>query len=227
MSNVQPLTQGESLAVGDQSDHVQELQQMLRHLGYYQGEVDAYYGEVLEQAVKAFQSAVGQVDDGRTGPEIWHEVAHAAASSGYGQALAEAEQVAEQAAIQIGQLSEDGAWQWNGTDWVAAGTADLAGHAAEAAADAVAIQVGQLSEDGHWQWNGSEWKAAGGDAQAPEVGHAAAAGEGAGHPAEGAGQGANHPALDADPNADIPKLTQDDFHMAIADTMTVHAGEEA
>jgi hypothetical protein len=160
--------------------------------------------------------------------ETWHEIEHQAASAGYGQEVAPAEQTVDQAAIQVGQLSEDGSWQWNGTDWVAAGTAGAGGP--EAHAETAAIQVGQLSEDGHWQWDGIAWKAAGGDPAAPpaeQAGQPEPAGQGNGHSAEGAGQGANHPALVADPSADIPKLSQDDFHMAIADTMTVHAGEEA
>jgi hypothetical protein len=223
MSNVQPLSQGESLAVGDQGDQVEELQRNLQHVGYYQGQLDGYYGELLEAAVKEFQRAAGHDDDGRTGAETWHEIEHQAASAGDGQEVAPAEQAADPSAIQVGQLSEDGSWQWNGTDWVAAGTAD-------AGAQTAAVQVGQLSEDGHWQWDGTAWKAAGGDAAATpaeQAGQPEPAGQGNGHSAEGAGQGANHPALAADPSADIPKLSQDDFHMAIADTMTVHAGEEA
>jgi peptidoglycan hydrolase-like protein with peptidoglycan-binding domain len=196
MTNVQPLSEGESLAVGAEGDHVQALQEMLHHLGYYQGQVDAQYGEALEEAVKEFQRAVGQQDDGQTGMETWHEILHQV------QAASGQDGTAEAGAIAVGQLSEDGAWQWNGSEWVAAGE-----HAAHEAGDTAAIQVGQLSEDGAWVWDGTEWKAAGEAEPAPE--------------------GFNHPALAADPNAEIPKLSQEDFHAAIADTMTVHAGEEA
>lgn len=216
MSNVQPLTQGESLAVGDQSEQVEELQRKLQHIGYYQGQVDGYFGELLEAAVREFQRAVGHEEDGRAGAEVWHEAEHAAVSAGYGQAVAEAEQVAEQAAIQVGQLSEDGAWKWDGTEWVAA-----AAQAVETAAETAAIQVGQLSEDGHWRWDGTEWKAAG-ESETPAAEQPA---QGDGAAGQSGGDGANHPALEADPNADIPKLSQDDFHVAIADSMTVHSDQ--
>lgn len=199
MSNVQPLSQGESLAVGDQSDQVEELQRKLQHIGYYQGQVDGYYGETLEAAVREFQRASGHEEDGRAGAEMWHEVEHQAASSGYGaqEYTEQSAETAETAAIQVGQLSEDGAWQWNGTEWVAAG--------GDAQAPEVHTSPGGGEDSGHAEGNGQ-------------------AGEGA---EQGGGQGANHPALDADPSAEIPKLSQDDFHMAIADTMTVHAGENA
>ena len=200
MNDVEPLSDGQSLAVGAEGEHVQALQEMLQHLGYYQGQVDAQYGEVLAEAVKEFQRVVGHQDDGQTGVETWHEILHQVQAVTLGQ-----EPAAEEAGIQVGQLSEDGAWKWSGTDWVAA-----AEQAVHEVVDAVAIQVGQLSEDGHWRWDGTAWKEAG-DAAEPA--------------AAGAGEGATHPALEADPNADIPKLSQDDFHLAIADTMTVHGGE--
>jgi hypothetical protein len=225
MSNVQPLTEGESLAVGDQGEQVEALQQMLTSLALYQGQLDGYYGEQLEAAVRSFQNAFGHEEDGRIGAELWHEIEHHAQSSGHGQ-----EDTPEQTSIQPGQLSEDGAWQWNGIDWVAAGSVDAGGQ--QEPAETAAIQVGQLSEDGHWRWDGIAWKEAGDPAQPAAAEPAAAepaepAGQGNGDSAAGAGQGANHPALEADPTADIPKLSQDDFHMAIADTMTVHAGENA
>ena len=191
MINVEPLSEGQSLAVGADGDHVQALQEMLQHLGYYQGQVDAYYGEALEEAVKEFQRSVGHQDDGQAGVETWHEILHQV------QSMLGQEPAAEEGGIQVGQLSEDGAWQWNGTDWVAA---------VQQAAEAAAIQVGQLSEDGAWKWDGTEWKAAGEAEPAPE--------------------GFNHPALEANPNAEIPQLSQEDFHSFIDDAMTVHAGDE-
>jgi peptidoglycan hydrolase-like protein with peptidoglycan-binding domain len=159
MTNVQPLSEGESLAVGADGDHVQALQEMLQHLGYYQGQVDAQYGPVLEEAVKEFQRAIGHQEDGQTGVETWHELLHQMQ-----QTVGGAEGAAEEVGIQVGQLSEDGAWQWNGTEWVAA-----AAQEAHEALDTAAIQVGQLSEDGAWQWDGTEWKAAGGAEQPAEA----------------------------------------------------------
>lgn len=198
MTNVEPLAEGESLAVGADGDHVQALQEMLQHLGYYQGQVDAYYGEVTEQAVKQFQAVIGHQEDGQTGTDTWQEILHQV-QSGLGGAEAAVEQAVEQVAIQVGQLSEDGAWQWNGTEWVAA-AAQAAEQAVAGAAEAVeqaAIQVGQLSEDGAWRWDGTEWK------------DAAEAAQPAG--AEGGG-GAEHP-------------PQEEFHSAIVASINVQSGE--
>lgn len=171
MSSVEPLAAGESLAVGADGDHVQALQEMLQNLGYYQGHVDAHYGQVTEEAVKQFQRVIGHQDDGQTGTETWQEILHHVQSA-VGGAESAVEEAVEQAAIQVGQLSEDGAWQWNGTDWVAAAAQEV-----HEALDTAAVQVGQLSEDGAWQWDGSEWKAA----------------AGAGQPAGAEGGDAEHP----------------------------------
>src|SRR5262245_1046012 len=115
MTHVEPLSEGESLAVGAEGEHVQALQEMLQNLGYYQGQVDAQYGQVLEGAVREFQRAVGQQEDGQTGVETWHELLHQVQQTADG-----AEGAAQEVGIQVGQLSEDGAWQWSGSEWVAA-----------------------------------------------------------------------------------------------------------
>lgn len=198
MTNVEPLAQGESLAVGADGAHVQALQEMLQHLGYYQGQVDSYYGEVTEEAVRQFQRVIGHQDDGHTGTETWQEMLHHVQAAMGGAATA-VEEAVEQAAIQVGQLSEDGAWKWDGAEWVAA--------AAQGAAEAVeqaAIQVGQLSEDGAWQWDGTDWKPAGGAEQ----------------PAETQSSG------EASQDTDMADLSQADFHSAILGSINVHAGEE-
>ena len=101
---------GRFLAKGDQNDHVYALQQLLGHLGLYQGEQDGYFGDALEDAVRQFQHAFGHDEDGQAGDELWHEIAHEAASQGYGQHH-------EEEPAPAGQLSEDGAWRWDGTEW--------------------------------------------------------------------------------------------------------------
>ena len=55
-------------SLGDQGDKVSEIQQQLADLGYYNGEITGYFGEVTEQAVKDFQTingleATGVVDE--------------------------------------------------------------------------------------------------------------------------------------------------------------------
>lgn len=56
------------LRLGDESEQVVKIQQLLSKYGYlYSGNVTGYYGEVTEQAVKTFQSTNGLVSDGLAG----------------------------------------------------------------------------------------------------------------------------------------------------------------
>ena len=56
------------LRLGDDSEQVIKIQQLLSKYGYlYAGNVTGYYGEVTEQAVKTFQSTNGLVSDGLAG----------------------------------------------------------------------------------------------------------------------------------------------------------------
>jgi hypothetical protein len=57
---------------------------------------------------------------------------------------------------EIGAVSEDGLWQWDGAEWVAI---EIAAVAAPAPAE---TGVGDVSEDGLWRWNGAEWTAVAG-----------------------------------------------------------------
>lgn len=174
MSNVQPLTAGESLAAGAEGEQVEELQRRLQHLGHYQGAVDGRYGNTTEAAVRAYQSASGQTEDGTAGVETWTALDTDAQSAGYdgfgGEAGAEPADGEYAAELEVGTLSEDGQWQWDGTDWVAA---EAHAQDSSAASDAAAIEVGTLSDDGHWQWNGADWVAAGTQAQDATAGAAA------------------------------------------------------
>jgi hypothetical protein len=49
------------------------------------------------------------------------------------------------------QVSDDGKYWWDGSDWQ------------PVPEDGGATEVGQLSDDGQWQWDGSEWQPASGD----------------------------------------------------------------
>ena len=46
---------------------MQIIQQKLKNAGYFKGEVDGYFGEDTEEAVKKFQKAKGLVQDGKAG----------------------------------------------------------------------------------------------------------------------------------------------------------------
>lgn len=120
------MTTVQALAPGDQGEQVQELQRRLTHLGYYQGGVDGDYGQSTEEAVRQFQAAYGKTEDGAAGTETLETLDAEAQSSGYdpdgGQEATyqESEQDAgELGGIQVGQLSEDGLWQWDGAEWKA------------------------------------------------------------------------------------------------------------
>jgi len=49
------------------------------------------------------------------------------------------------------QLSDDGKYWWDGTDWQPVPEGDTQ-----------QAEVGALSDDGQWQWDGSQWQPAGG-----------------------------------------------------------------
>jgi hypothetical protein len=60
---------------------------------------------------------------------------------------------------QPGQLSPDGQWRWDGSDWQAA---DGHGGSGSGGSAVGSEHVGKLSDDGQWRWDGSDWQAADG-----------------------------------------------------------------
>jgi len=55
--------------------------------------------------------------------------------------------------VKVGDLSPEGHYRWNGSEW------QLVGHeSSPPSSDASAPARGQLSEDGYYRWNGSEWQ---------------------------------------------------------------------
>lgn len=60
-----------ALQKGQSGEWVQYLQQMLQHVGYWQGETDGEFGDDLEQAVMQFQAAYGLTADGMVGASSW------------------------------------------------------------------------------------------------------------------------------------------------------------
>lgn len=54
------------------------------------------------------------------------------------------------------QLSPDGLWEWNGTQWVPAEAQAGAEPVVEATPEPAKAQR-QLSPDGHWEWDGTSW----------------------------------------------------------------------
>jgi len=58
---------GSALAMGDRGEAVSQLQTRLRDLGYYDGPISSYFGELTEAAVERFQRAQGLRVDGIVG----------------------------------------------------------------------------------------------------------------------------------------------------------------
>jgi peptidoglycan hydrolase-like protein with peptidoglycan-binding domain len=125
---------GESLGPGDEGEHVAALQWQLQQMGYYQGELDGQYAEVTETAVRDLQRAYGHSDDGRAGSAVWELF-----GDGSQAAVGQVEQEAQHA-----YGTDGGQWQWDGTQWQAAGS----GAQDPAAEPAPVADVGAMSEDG-------------------------------------------------------------------------------
>ena len=62
-------TESKYLKVGSYGDKVTELQYRLTALGFYNGDITGYYGEMTEAAYKAFQKAAGLYADGIAGED--------------------------------------------------------------------------------------------------------------------------------------------------------------
>lgn len=115
------------------SEWVTHAAQALREAGYLTAEPSGTYDEEFAVAVAAFQRDKGIDEEDQVGPRTWDALGV---------------QDTEQEAIAVGTVSEDGQWQWDGTEWAAV--------AQEAAA---VTAEGTVSEDGQWQWDGSAWAA--------------------------------------------------------------------
>lgn len=145
-----------NLVPGDDGEYVTHLQERLQQLGYYQGSVDGYYGSNTETAVQQFQEAAGLEQDGQFQETTWAALEqHEQLNGGGGGGGGGDGDIGGSTEIAIGQLSEDGQWRWDGTDWQAVED--------QATTDAGSGQPElQLSPDGQWQWDGSQWLPVGG-----------------------------------------------------------------
>ncbi|HEY3866822.1 MAG TPA: hypothetical protein VGM10_00650 [Actinocrinis sp.] len=80
----------------------------------------------------------------------------------------------------VGQLSPDGHWRWDGSQWQPAGQdaqQQQPQSQASAGDQSGSTAVGQLSPDGNWQWDGSQWQPAGQSGGAGAAAGAAAGGQ--------------------------------------------------
>src|SRR3954454_19567900 len=150
------------LELGDSGENVQELQYRLYRLGVYREFPDGTYNMTTENAVRELQSSLGQDNTGEVTTETWEAIVHWEQQSSLdyqyhspSDALDQLRYDLDHPQAQPGEVSPDGQWQWNGTDWVAA--------------SAASPHSGQVSEDGQWRWTGSDWVAAAADAHSGQL----------------------------------------------------------
>ena len=53
---------------------VENVQQRLRELGYYEGEIDGIYDKEMAEVVRDYQEAQGLMADGVVGPDTWNAI---------------------------------------------------------------------------------------------------------------------------------------------------------
>lgn len=136
------------------SEWVSHAAQALREAGYLTADPSGTYDEDFAVAVAAFQRDKGIDEEDHVGPRTWDAlgVHDTEPATEHG---TEPDAAHEPAAVAVGAVSEDGQWQWDGTEWVVA-----APQAAVAATDTVTETVaGTVSPDGQWQWDGAAWAA--------------------------------------------------------------------
>lgn len=97
------------------SEWVTYAGEALRHAGYLESEPTGLYDEEFAAAVTAFQAFHGITEENHVGPYTWAALGVEDAGSEH----SETEQHSE-ASVQTGQLSEDGQWQWDGSQWAPA-----------------------------------------------------------------------------------------------------------
>jgi hypothetical protein len=162
------------LKLGDSGEGVMLLQVRLYGLGIYQGIPDGTFNMMTENAVRELQSQLGQDNDGEVTRQTWEAVVYFEQQYGINyqyqspyDALAQLQFDLERPELSSGQyrsdagtLSEDGQWQWDGSEWQPAqGAASTYSSYAQGHGGADSY-AGQLSPDGQWQWDGTDWKPA-------------------------------------------------------------------
>jgi hypothetical protein len=130
------------LGLGDSGEFVYQLQDRLRGLQLLDRMPDGTFDDATESAVRQFQSDVGLDNDGRMGPSTWEALdrrmldygLHYNPAAGPGNQQwdhpagadpAGADPAADPAGGAAGgaaeaaggQLSEDGLWRWDGSEW--------------------------------------------------------------------------------------------------------------
>ena len=169
------------LELGATGEGVLLLQVRLYALGLYRQVPDSTYDSATEQAVRELQSQLGLDNSGEVDRATWEALFHQEQQYGIHyqyqspyDALAQINYDLEHPGDAAGgayggggDLSPDGQWRWDGTDWQPAGGAqDGGGYAAGGAGSG----GGELSPDGQWQWDGYQWQAAGGAGGAANYG---------------------------------------------------------
>src|SRR3954447_26328314 len=160
------------LELGDSGEGVQELQFRLYRLGYYRDFPDGTYNMLTENAVRELQSSLGHDNTGEVTRESWEGIVYWEQQRGLDYQYRSASDALSQLRYDLEHpepagdpnLSPDGQWRWDGSEWVAANGAATA----TATAAAAEVHWGEVSPDGHWRWDGANWIATAGEAQATQ-----------------------------------------------------------
>jgi peptidoglycan hydrolase-like protein with peptidoglycan-binding domain len=141
----------DTLQAGDSGPEVEQLQTQLLNLGY-QVEVNSQYDEATTEAVRLYQQQNTLQETGIADLDTQNYVethANQNSNQGYEEPAAAAEPE-----LAAGEMSPDGAYQWDGQQWQPVNQSEEPASAEGADGGS---QVGQLSPDGAYQWDGQQW----------------------------------------------------------------------
>jgi outer membrane protein OmpA-like peptidoglycan-associated protein len=136
-----------TLEKGVSGEWVVHLQELMRDGGFWQRDVNGTFDGDLEQAVRTLQDDLGLPRTGMVDGDTWSALEQRTQLTQQpAQADGSADTGADTGQPATPYLSEDGQWQWDGTQWTHTQTAQPAQPSMH------------LSEDGQWQWDGTQWQ---------------------------------------------------------------------
>lgn len=98
----------ESIVFGDNGDHVRALQNVLKRLGHFEGEITGFFGEETTTALKQFQKAVGIIkDDDENGAGVFGPRTRAAFEEMIVDKKREAIELVPMRTFKIGESADD------------------------------------------------------------------------------------------------------------------------
>jgi peptidoglycan hydrolase-like protein with peptidoglycan-binding domain len=112
-----------TLEKGVSSEWVVHLQELMREGGFWQGDANGTFDDDLENAVQSLQESLGLSATGVVDDDTWAALEQRTSSAQPTEqqqpAQADGTSADDQASTQASYLSDDGQWQWDGTQWQA------------------------------------------------------------------------------------------------------------